>query len=64
MINGIIGYDPKKDICPVEQTGVVDLVAAFNEHMVPSQVGVSELIEEPCEDTECLFAKAEDIFDT
>ena len=59
----MLRFNPKRDICPVDQEGFVDLVAAFDNRVIPSNLNDVNLVEDPCEDTEACFGKPRDQFD-
>ena len=43
----MLRYNPERDVCPVDQSGAIDLVACFDDKVVPSNVSPNELLEEP-----------------
>lgn len=63
MIQGDLLYDPVKDIAPVDQNGYIDLVQAFEDRVIPSDISGGELEFTDCEDTDSLLPRAEDVFD-
>ena len=59
----IYGYDPAKDIAPVDQFGFVDLRSAFLNHTIPGDLSVNSEDYNGVDDPSSLMGKSSDVFD-
>lgn len=57
------GYDPVKDIAPVDQLGFVDLRNAFVNNTIPGDLACSDESFNGVEDPSSLLGKSSDVFD-
>lgn len=56
-------YNPKKDLQPVDQSGVIDLSIAMADGMIPSDSGAGVVEETEDIDPSAMMPPAEDVFD-
>lgn len=58
-----LSFDPLCDIKPVSQTGFIDLVSAYQNNCVPSQLPNSESDYNGIEEPESILGKPSDVFE-
>lgn len=63
IYRGITWYNPKKDLQPVDQSGVIDLSIALADGVVPSSAGVGVNEETEDIDPSAMMPPPSDIFD-
>ena len=57
------GYDPVKDVKPVEQFGYVDLSSALANNCIPADVSASDERYNKIDDPKSILGKPRDVFD-
>lgn len=63
MIVGPCRFDPVRDLCPVSQTGFIDLKSAFASGIVPSVAPNAEVDYNGIEDPGSILGKPHDVFE-
>lgn len=63
VYKGTIWYNPKRDIEPVDQSGVIDLAIAMADGMIPSYSGTSVVEETEDINPSAMMPAPEDNFD-
>lgn len=63
MIHSGPWYNPKRDLQPVDQAGVIDLSVAMLDGMVPSSAGAGVVEETEDIEPSAMMAPPEDVFD-
>lgn len=62
-VYNIYGYDPQKDIAPVDQFGFIDLRDAYLNHCIPGDMNISTEDYNGVEDPSSLLGKSSDVFE-
>lgn len=63
MIQDNIGYNPVRDIQPVDPVGAVDLVTAHAMHTLPSNIESGDLLYNEIDDPRSIGARPRDAFE-
>lgn len=63
MIVGVCRFNPARDLCPVSQTGFIDLNSAFASGVVPSVAPNADVDYNGIEDPGSILGKPHDVFE-